>query len=376
MEKKFINARKSFPILNNKIQLSSCSQSALHTDVKEAINNYVNSWEEKGMDWEGWMIACENARLEFAKMINADVSEVAMVSSVSHAVSSIATSLTGEEKKKVLITDFDFPTVGHVWLSHDENYEVNFIGRDKSDLNAGVDYERFVDDDTLIVNTSHVSFYDGYKQNLKEIANAVHEKGAYIFIDAYQSLGQFPIDVKEANVDMLCSGLQKYALGIPGIAFLYIKEEIAEKMTPKITGWFGQRNPFAFDIKNIEYAKNAKRFDSGTFPMINGFAAEAALKVLNKYQISDIEKHLEQLSLVAIREADKSGLLIKGPKDVKKKGSNTAIYVENASEVERNLKEKGIILSARNDVIRIAPHFYNTEEDIVTAVEELALLLT
>ncbi|MFD1037371.1 aminotransferase class V-fold PLP-dependent enzyme [Virgibacillus byunsanensis] len=367
--------RESFPILKNKIQLSSCSQSAMHLDVKDSINKYMSSWEENGMDWGGWMQACENARLEFAKMINADRSEIAIVSSVSHGVSSIATSLTDQKRKKVLIADFDFPTVGHVWLSHQDQYDVSFIGRNEGDFIDAKAYHDHIDEETLIVNTSHVSFYDGFKQDLKEVARVVHEKGAYLSVDAYQSLGQCPIDVKEMDIDILTAGLQKYALGIPGIAFLYIKKELADTLTPKITGWFGQSNPFAFDIKHVEYGEGTKRFDSGTFPMINGFAAEAALKVLNQYDIADIEDHLKHLSQVTIEEAEGRGLTIKSPKTLHNKASNTAIYVENASEVEGQLKDQGIIVSARNDVIRIAPHFYNTKDDIKLAVKELARLI-
>ncbi|MDC3411881.1 aminotransferase class V-fold PLP-dependent enzyme [Aquibacillus sp. 3ASR75-11] len=364
--------REGFPILQEKIQLSSCSQSALHVDVKASINRYVQSWEEQGMNWEGWMKACENARLEFAKMINADVSEVAIVSSVSHAVSTVATSFINQKKNKVFVTDFDFPTVGHIWLSHRDHYNVQFINKNESNFTNLEDYEQVVDEETLLVSTSHVSFYDGYKQDLKKVANIVHERGSYLFVDAYQSLGQCEIDVKATDIDMLAAGLQKYALGIPGIAFLYVKKEIAETLTPKITGWFGQSNPFAFDIKNVDYAEHAKRFDSGTFPMINGFAAEAALKILNQWDSKGIEQYLQELSRLTISVAEERGLTVKSPKDVTKKGSNTAIYVVNAPEVEGKLRGEGIIVSARNDVIRIAPHFYNTEEDIRKAIAALA----
>ncbi|WHX26216.1 aminotransferase class V-fold PLP-dependent enzyme [Virgibacillus halodenitrificans] len=369
------SVREAFPILRDKVQLSSCSQSALHVDVKNAIHRYVNTWEESGMDWGGWMQACENARAQFAKMINADLDEIAIVSSVSHGLSSVAASLQNEKRKKVFVTDFDFPTVGHIWLSHQENYKVEFIKNKLAETITAEDYRAQVDEETLLVSTSHVSFYDGFKQNLKEIATAIHEKGAYLLVDAYQSLGQTPIDVKEMEVDMLTAGLQKYALGTPGIAFLYINKKISERLTPKITGWFGQHDPFAFDIKNISYAEATKRFDSGTFPMINGFAAESALTILNNYGIEKIEQQLEQLSAFTINAAEEKGLIVKSPKDIKKKGSNTAIYVKNASEIESKLAQQGIILSARNDVIRIAPHFYNTKDDIHIAIDKLTEIL-
>ncbi|WP_158736795.1 aminotransferase class V-fold PLP-dependent enzyme [Alteribacillus sp. YIM 98480] len=368
----FRTERLNFPIFKEKIQLSSCSQSAMHVSVKEAVNDYFRTWEVNGMDWKGWMQACENARLSFAKMINADKKEVAIVSSVSHAASSIATSLIKNNRKKILVTELDFPTIGHVWQSHRDSFDVTFIKGKENDWIDKEDYNTMLDENTLLVSTSHVSYYDGYKQHLKEIADVVHHKGAYLFVDAYQSFGQCEIDVKKMNIDMLATGLQKYALGIPGIAFLYIKNEIAQSLTPKITGWFGQRNPFLFDIRNTDYADSTVRFDTGTFPMVNGFAAEAALKVLNKFSMDEVEKRLQYLSGIAIEEADKRGLQVKSPRDLERKGSNTAILVNNASEAESRLLKQNIILSARNDVLRIAPHFYNTEEEVITAVEAVA----
>ncbi|XQY91592.1 aminotransferase class V-fold PLP-dependent enzyme [Metabacillus sp. HB246100] len=369
--------RKAFPILNKKIQLSSCSQSALHMDVQTAINDYLEGWAEDGMDWEIWMDACEQARNKFATMINADKDEIAIVSSVSHAISSIATSLQPtKHRNKVLITDFDFPTVGNVWTSHRDRYEIEFIQtQEYLDKNNDIPYEDIIDDSTLLLSTTHVSFYNGYKQNLQKIAKHTHDQGALLLVDAYQSAGQTPIDVKEMEVDILTAGMQKYMLGIPGIAFMYIKRELAEALTPKITGWFGQKNPFDFDIKNNILAPSARRFDTGTFPMINGFAANAALSVFEQYNINTIEQHLQHLSSICIREVNKHELTHKSPTNLREKGSNTAIHVKNASEVESLLRKKGIIVSARNDVIRIAPHFYNTEDDVRTAVYELAQLI-
>ncbi|KQU24342.1 hypothetical protein ASG61_20700 [Bacillus sp. Leaf75] len=100
--------------------------------------------------------------------------------------------------------------------------------------------------------------YNGYTQNLKEIADIVHKKGSLLFVDAYQSAGHIPINVKEMNIDILSTGTRKYMLGIPGVAFLYIKKELAEQLKPRHTGWFGQENKTKFDIFNSTYAPGAR----------------------------------------------------------------------------------------------------------------------
>lgn len=361
--------REEFPILESKIQLSSCSQSALHQNVKGNINKYIDTWENDGMNWELWMEVCENARMKFAKLINAKTSEIAIVSSVSHAISSIATSLRPrEDKKDFLVSKDDFPCIGHVALSQN-NYNIKYIDYSKDNLTS------VINDETFLVSVPHVSFYNGAISNLEDIVHRTKEKDSYIFVDAYQSAGQVDIDVRKLNIDFLAAGMQKYLLGTPGIAFLYIKEEIAETLSPKITGWFGQENPFAFDGEAVNYARGAQRFDTGTFPMINGFAADSALDIILEVGVKNIEKYLEDLSLFTLDYCKKNNLEIASPLDPALKGSNTAIKVDHANAIEEELKKNNILVSARADVIRIAPHFYNTKDDIKHAIDTLKKLV-
>ncbi|WP_158737246.1 aminotransferase class V-fold PLP-dependent enzyme [Alteribacillus sp. YIM 98480] len=372
MEFQFSKYRNLFPSLNHYTQLSSCSQSAISTPVKKAVQEYMNSWEQFGMDWMGWVEAAETARKYFAELINAEVEEVAIVSSVSHAASAIATALEfSDNRNEIVTTDMDFPTIGHVWQSQQSRGASTKFISSVNDYIPIEFYDKTLSSQTLLTSIAQIAYYNGFEQDVKKITELAHSKGSYIFVDAYQSAGNVSIDVKESNVDFLTSGLQKYLLGIPGVAFLYIKKEIAEKLNPKITGWFGQDNPFLFDIKDLTYKKGAQRFDSGTAPMINCFAAKEALNLILEVGMNKIESYLKELSAFTISYAQKNSLEIKSPTDTALKGSNTAIYVENANEIEASMRRKGIIVSARRDVIRIAPHFYNSKEDITRAIDLL-----
>ena len=361
--------RQDFPILKERVQLSSCSQSALHKNVKKAINKYVESWETDGMNWELWMEASERARVKFAKLINAEPEEISIVSSVSHAISSILTSLpVNGNRNELLLAETEFPCIGHAALSQ-EGKTVQYSGIKLEE------YQQKISNKTLLTSVPHVSFYNGEISELKTITNLAHANGSYMFVDAYQGVGQVAIDVKDLDVDCLAAGAQKYLLGTPGIAFLYIKKEIAEQLIPKITGWFGQKDPFLFDIKKVEYAKGAVRFDTGTFPMINGFVADQALSILLEQEVSKIQVYLKELSAFTIDYALSKNLKVISPLDPEKKGSNTAIQVGSAHKLEVELAKRGIILSSRNDVIRIAPHYYNTEEDIEQAIDAMVEIL-
>lgn len=373
---KFSKERGYFPILKEKIQLSSCSQSALSVQVQHSIREFIQTWISEGMNWEKWMACVEEAKALFAKMINASPEEVAVLSSVSDAASAVAIALdfTGE-RNKVVTTEIDFPSIGHVWLAQQKRgAEVSFIPEIQHEIPLEA-YHDHVDQQTLITSISHVSYYNGFKQDLKNIASIVHSKGSYLFVDAYQSAGSVAIDVKDMDIDFLSTGSQKFMLGTPGIAFLYVKKEIAVQLEPATTGWFGRVSPFAFDIKQLDYAEGARRFNTGTPPMINAYAARAGLKLLSEIGVDRIENYLSKLSSFAIHYAKEKDFKLASPEDLNKKASNTAIFIPNAPEMEKLLHQHNIIISSRNDVIRISPHFYNTEEDIATAIDKMAHLL-
>jgi selenocysteine lyase/cysteine desulfurase len=374
MNHPFSEQRKLFPTLRNTIHLSSCSQSAISLPVKEAINSYLESWTQNGMDWIGWMDRVQDAKNEFARLINAEPEEIAVLSSVSDAASAFAGALIfTSDRRKVVTTDIDFPCIGHVWLSHERrNAEVTFLPAEEDQTLLLDSYEKAIDTNTLVTSVPHVSYYNGFKQDLTLLSELAHSKGSYLFVDAYQSAGSVPIDVKTSNVDALVAGAQKFLLGIPGIAFMYVKKELSNQLEPLTTGWFSRINPFAFTNSVLDYAEGTRRFDTGTPPMINAYAAHAGISLLNDIGVERIETYLNHLSNVCIETAQKYQLEIASPLDIEQKGSNTAIRVKNASQLEGHLKSKGIIVSARNDVLRIAPHFYNTEDEIVQAVEAIA----
>ena len=372
----FAAQRSLFPILQRKIQLSSCSQSALCTPVADALDAYARSWREHGMDWIGWMEVVNAAKAEFGRLIGADADDIAVLSSVSDIASSLASALDfPATRNRIVVAEIDFPSIGHVWLAQQQRgAQVVFADAQPGQVVEPDRYAALIDERTRLVSVSHVSYYNGFTQDIGAIARATRRHGALLFVDAYQSAGAVQIDVKRDGIDMLASGAQKYLLGCPGLAFLYVRRDLVPALEPRNTGWFGRVNPFAFDIRTLDYAPSARRFDTGTPPMINAYAAHAGLKLLNSLDGALVEQYLRHLSSVAIEEARALGLSVASPTDLRVKASNTAIRVPDATALEARMAEAGYIVSARNDVVRIAPHFYNTAEDITGAMRTLAKL--
>lgn len=363
--------REHYPVLTNRTMLASCSQSALSQNVLDAIDAYKDNMLTEGMNWHLWMDKVNAAREKFARIINCQPEDVAILASVSDATSSLlnALDLNG---KSVAVTDLDFPCIGQVLLAQQkrQKFTINYIPHDNYTIPLEY-YENFVEENTAITCVPHVAYYNGFKQDLKAISDVVHKKGSLLFVDAYQSAGSTQIDVEEMGIDILVAGIQKYLLGVPGISFMYIRKEVAESLNPPTTGWFGQKNPFAFQLKELNYAAGAQRFNTGTPPVINAYIADAAFGDILSIGVDRIEAYLNELSGYTVEQALKLGFTLRSPIEVERKAPTTAIYIENASEVEDKMKDMGFVVSSRQDVIRIAPHIYNTREDIDAALAAL-----
>lgn len=365
--------RDEFPILKNIIHVANCSQSAQSKRVRSAINRYLDNWLTVGMDWEYWMEEVSRAKAEFAKLINADVSEIAISTSVSEAIASIASAIDySGKRKKIVTTEAEFPTVAHVWLAHQKyGGKVDFVPVHNNEISME-QYDKYVDEDTILASVTHVYYYNGFKQDISAIADLCHRKGAMILVDAYQSLGTTPVDVKEMKIDMLASGNLKYLFGIPGVAFLYVNKDLSPMLKPAVTGWFGQENPFSFNVRYIDYASDARRFDTGTPPVLTSFAARAGMEIINEVGVPAISERIDMLSKVAIEGCRDRNLELASPTDIRKKGSTTAIKLEMDSHLmEKELAKRNIIASARGDVIRVAPHFYTRPDDVEHVLDQV-----
>jgi len=365
--------RAEFPSLQHTIHLANCSQGAQSYRVRAAVETYLENWLSAGADWDYWVAEVDRAKAAFALLINCEPDDVAVMGSLSEAMAKVAGALDySGSRNRILLTESEFPTVGHVWLAHRRyGADVGFVAGRGSGVGLQ-DLERVVDDRTLLVCATHVSYQTGHKQDLRQVAELVHGRGALLFVDAYQGLGTCCVDVRHSEVDFLASGNLKYLLGMPGIAFMYVRPGLVPSLEPSATGWFGQHNPFAFDLKTLDYARTARRFEGGTPPVPAAFAARAGIELVLEVGLERIGQHIDYLSALCLRRALERGLDVMSPRDVAQKGATTAIRVDGDTHaVEIELKRRGIVTAARGAAIRIAPHYYNTAADVDTAIEAL-----
>jgi selenocysteine lyase/cysteine desulfurase len=361
--------RTQFPIFKNKIFLNSCSQGALSEAVEASLHAHIRSWHEHGSPWDRWVEEYENARAAFARFIGAAPDEVAVVPSASAGINSVASALSFSKRHKVVMGEFEFPTMGQIWLAQQRRgAEIEFLEANDGRICAD-SYTRAVDDQTLIVPLTHVCFMNGFRSDVASIVNQAHERGALVMLDGYQDCGTRPIDVKALGLDFYVTGVLKYLLCPSGIAFLYVRRDLIADLTPTITGWFAQQNPFAFDVKHFDPASTARRFEAGSPPLPNVYCVPAALKLLEGAGYAAIAEHIKTLTRALIDGARKLEIKIKTPLD--SVGPLVVLQMKDAEAMVQKMAANNIVVSNRMDGLRVSFHVYNTLDDVHAVLDIL-----
>ena len=368
-DKQIQNIRSRFSIFRRKIYLNSCSQGPLSDAVQAGLENFISSWHEQGSPWELWVNRYEEARTAFAQLINASPDEVAIVTSASAGINSIASALSFQERKKVVMGEFEFPTMGHIWLAQRaRGAEVKFVGAEGNCIPA-VNYEKMVDRHTLLVPLTHVCFKNGFRSEVNAITQIAHRSGALVMLDDYQDCGTRSIDVKGMDLDFFVTGTLKYLLGPPGLAFMYVRKELISSLVPTLTGWFAQTNPFAYDPQTIDLSPTARRFESGTPSVPNVYGAVPGFELLREIGMENVASHIKSLAQSLLHSAVDLGIRAKTPAD--SAGPLVVLPSKDSTLLVQKLEENGIVASNRYDGLRISFHVYNTMEDVKAVVEVL-----
>jgi selenocysteine lyase/cysteine desulfurase len=369
--------RSRIPILRTHVPMNNCSQAPQCDATRIAAESYLASWNEAGMDWDAWIGETEAARAEFAAFVGGSPEDVSVATSVSQATASVATGLDfSGPRNRIVASGAEFPTVGHVWLAQRRfGADVDWVPVRDGAIELG-DYEALVDERTAVVSACRGYYQTGFKQDVAAIAEIAHAKGALLYVDAYQTMGSESFDAPSSGADFVASGNLKYLMGIPGIAFLWVRPGLSERLQPAITGWFGREDPFAFDATRLDWGAGARRLDTGTPPIMEAYVARAGMEWLREIGLDAIGAWTSHLGRRCVEGAIERGLTVLGPTDAARRAPTTAMACEDSHGVESRLRRQNIIASARGPAIRLAPHFYNTTDDVDRALDALAAAMS
>src|SRR5437764_11229209 len=285
--------RSEFPIFRDRRYLNTCSLGALGERARRKATQFLDAWDARGAAawYDVWWAALAELRDRYARVIGATGEEIALAPSISVALSAVAEALDYTRRPKVVVTSLDFPTVAYQWLAKRARGVELVVVESPDQVSVPVEaIARAVDDRTALVATSHVYFTSGAIQDIQRVADVARARGALTLVDAYQSVGQVPVDVKAAGVDFLTAGGLKWLLGGPGIVFLYAREEVTRRLAAQIAGWFGHKNQFAFDPRVLELHDDARRFELGTPALAAVYAQLGGLDYIDEIGVPAIRR--------------------------------------------------------------------------------------
>ncbi len=367
--------RGEFPIFKDSVYLNTCSLGALGERSRRKVAEFLDIWQSRGAAawYDVWWEALSDLRARYGRIVNAAPQEIALAPSISVALSAVAESVDYRRRPKVVITALDFPTVAYQWLAKvREGVELVIV--DSPDrISVPVEaIAQAIDDRTALVVTSHVYFTTGAIQDIKRVAAAAHAHGALCVIDAYQSVGQIPVDVQDAGVDALVAGGLKWLLGGPGIVFLYMREAVARRLEPAIAGWFGQREQFAFDPRALTFHDDTRRFELGTPSLAAIYAQLGGLEYIEEIGIPALRATSAALTDDLIERARAAGFRPKVAADPQQRSAIVMIPMPDPAGSVRHLAAGGVIADSRPGHVRFSPFFYNLQDDNARATERLA----
>ncbi|GAC1659133.1 MAG: kynureninase [Acidobacteriaceae bacterium] len=372
--------RNEFPILQTTTYLISNSLGAMPRGVEAAMANYTDLWKTRGVRaWEEkwWMLAAEVGE-QIGELLNAPSGSVSCHQNVTECQAIVASCLDFSGKRnKVVYSDLNFPSVMYLWegqralgariemVPTQDGIHVPIEGM----LNA-------IDEDTLIVPISHVIFRSSYIQDVQAIVDRAHKVGALVLLDSFQALGCIPVDVRELDVDFCTGGVLKWLCGGPGTAYLYTNPNLGAKLQPRFTGWVAHENPFGFEIGSNRFAPQPYRMMNGTPNVPALYAAQPGLRIIAAAGANAIrEKSKRQVGML-IKMAEERGWRVNTPRDPERRGGTVSLDIPAAYEVCAELLKRDVLVDYRPKCgIRMAPHFYNTDEEIRRALDTVEELI-
>ncbi len=370
--------RTQFPILDGTTYLVNHSLGAMPARARDKMEEFLNQWATRGVRaWgEGWWDMPVAAGNVLGRLMNAPADSVVMHQNVSVVQSLVASCLDfSGRRNKVVYTDQNFPTVMYVWEGlRKHGARIHTVPTDGIHVDTARLLEA-IDEETLIVPISHVTYKSHFLQDAAAICARAKEVGALVLLDAYQSLGTVPLDVQALGVDMVCGGSVKWLCGGPGAGYLYVRPDLQEKLEPRITGWAAHAAPFAFETGAQRYAKGIRRMLHGSPAVASFWCATAGYEVLLECGVENVRRWSVHLTQRLRAQLLGAGFRIHSPEDPARRGGTLTIGLaegENGPAFVKALDKNGILVDHRPGAgIRVSPHLYTLEDEIDEFVEAL-----
>jgi len=372
--------RREFPILDSTTYLISNSLGAMPCGVRDELQAYADAWSERGVRaWEeGWWDLAGNVADQISPLIGAGPGEISLHQNVTTTQAVIASCFDFRgPRNKVVMTDLEFPSVQyfyHQQRRHGARVELvpsgNAVRFDLGDFLAAID------ESTLLVPISLVLFRSSFIVNARAIVEKAHRVGAHVVLDLYQATGALPVDVRSLGVDFAVGGVLKWLCGGPGVAYLYVREDLRPRLVPALTGWLAHRHPFAFEAGAIDLRDDSYRYLNGTPHIPALYACRPGLAILTSIGTQAVREKSLRMTGRLLEDARARGWRVNTAENPAERAGTVSLECPHALEVSRELLARNILIDYRPQAgIRISPHFYNREEECQFALAQIGEIL-
>lgn len=374
----FETYRKEFPVTESAVYLDHAGVAPVPLRVKSAIDEFLAEACSKAyINYDSWMDRVEQVRSSSAGLVGAHSDEIAFVKNTSHGISIVAGGLDWREGDNVIVFEKEFPSNIYPWLDLErKGVKVKFIPSGDGIIRVK-DIESLVDSRTRLVSMSSVQSVNGFMINLPELGELCRHKGVLLFVDAIQSLGAVPMNVRECNVDFLSADGHKWLLAPEGTGIFYCRKELCADLTPNLIGWKSVVNDSEFEKIDFTLKNNALRFEEGSQNVMGIYALGASLDLLFEIGIDRICQRVHELGEIVMDEAMERGFQVMTPRSRQARGGIVSFSGDfDPAALRERLMASKIIVNHRGGALRVAPHFYNTEEEILILFQSIDRLVS
>ena len=378
---KSIVSEKDFPTANKFVSLNAANVALMYQGAHQAIIEWQDDVALNGsnnFDENSEETVFGELHQVASRLINADPEDIAVGSSATELLCSLAWAISPSKDQNVVSTEIVFPSTVYPWqrVANSTGCEIR-LAKEKDNFIHINEIITLIDQHTAVVCISHVEYGNGQTFDLHLLAEAAHEHGALLVVDATQSAGAIPIDVQACPVDALISGAYKWLCGPFGAAFMYLAPHLQTKLEPGLVGFRSHKNMWDLDASRIDYPQAAQKFEFSTMAFGCAVGLTRAINFLNDVGVENIFQYNRQLADRLIEGLQTRGAVITSPLEDKSRSSIVRAHFENigSNKIIQCLKRAGIFVSSRGDSIRFSPHLYNSMSDIDKALAEIDNIL-
>lgn len=368
--------RPEFPIVDTCTYLVSHSLGAMPRRTMTYLHQFADEWSTRGVRaWhEGWWEIGRKTGDLLAPIVGAAAGSISMHQNVTVAQAIIASCYRYDgPRRRIVMSDLEFPS--NMYLFEGFRRYGAEISRVPSDDGIRTNLERLIaaiDERTVLVPLSLVLFKSGFIENAAAIVEKAHRVGARVILDIYQAAGTVPLNLETLGVDFAVGGSVKWLCGGPGAGYLYVRPDLAPEIQPGVVGWAAHARPFQFETGPIEYADAPERFQSGTPNVPALYSCRAGYEIVREIGVDAIRAKSLRLTRRLIDLASDAGFRVNTPQADHERGGSVIIDVPDGEKITDELIRRGVIVDYRPRAgIRMAPHFYNTSDEIDHAMSEL-----